>query len=49
MDGHNQTPAQEQMTDLREHNRTFAGFIRFLMWLFGLSIAAVIFAALANA
>ena len=38
----------DRSTDLREHERTFAGFVKFLIWLFGLSIVALIFIALTN-
>lgn len=33
----------------REHERTFAGFIRLSTWVAGLSIAVLVFLALANA
>ena len=35
--------------DIREHEKTFAGFIRMSIWVAGLSIGVVIFMALANA
>lgn len=44
----NQETASDRITDLRAHERTFAGFVKFLAWLFGLSALAVIFAALSN-
>ena len=34
--------------DIREHEKTFAGFIRFLAWGIGLSIGILIFLALVN-
>ena len=49
MDGNHHTPAEANVTDLRVHQRTFAGFVRFLAWLFGLSLLALVFIALANA
>ena len=35
--------------DSSEQQRTFNGFVRFMVWAGGLSIAVVIFLALANA
>lgn len=35
--------------DIRNHEKTFAGFIKLSIWVAGLSIAALIFMALANA
>lgn len=35
--------------DIRAHEKTFAGFIKMSIWVAGLSIAALIFMALANA
>ena len=35
--------------DIREHEKTFAGFIRMSIWVAGLSIGVMIFMALANA
>jgi hypothetical protein len=35
--------------DIREHEKTFAGFIRMSIWVAGLSIGVLIFMALANA
>jgi len=35
--------------DIREHERTFAGFIRLSIWTVVVSIAALIFLALVNA
>jgi Bacterial aa3 type cytochrome c oxidase subunit IV len=35
--------------DIRAHEKTFAGFIKASIWVAGLSIAALIFMALANA
>lgn len=35
--------------DIRAHEKTFAGFIKISIWGAGLSIAALIFMALANA
>lgn len=43
------TEPDRNVTDLREHQRTFGGFVRFLAWLFGLTIAAIVFAGLVNA
>lgn len=34
--------------DIREHERTFAGFIRLLSWAAGIVFAILIFLALAN-
>lgn len=49
MDGNHHTPTTANATDLRAHQRTFASFVRFLAWLFGLSLLALVFIALANA
>ncbi|MFZ5752270.1 MAG: aa3-type cytochrome c oxidase subunit IV [Pseudomonadota bacterium] len=35
--------------DIREHEKTFAGFIRFVMWAVALIIAVLVFMALVNA
>ncbi|MDD7969496.1 aa3-type cytochrome c oxidase subunit IV [Roseinatronobacter alkalisoli] len=35
--------------DIREQEKTFAGFIRYSVWVAAISIAALIFLALANA
>ena len=35
--------------DTREHEKTFAGFIKLSIWVAGLSIATLIFLALVNA
>jgi hypothetical protein len=35
--------------DIREHEKTFAGFIRMSIWVVIASIAVLVFAALANA
>lgn len=35
--------------DIREQEKTFAGFIRFTIWGAALSIAVLVFLALANA
>lgn len=35
--------------DTREHEKTFAGFIKLSMWGAGISIAVLIFMALVNA
>lgn len=35
--------------DIRDHEKTFAGFIRMVCWAGGLSILALIFLALVNA
>jgi hypothetical protein len=35
--------------DIRDHEKTFAGFIRLVTWGAGISIGIVIFMALANA
>jgi Bacterial aa3 type cytochrome c oxidase subunit IV len=35
--------------DIRNHEKTFAGFVKMAVWVAGLSIAALIFMALANA
>lgn len=35
--------------DTRNHEKTFAGFIKLSTWVAGLAIAALIFMALANA
>lgn len=35
--------------DIRDHEKTFEGFIRFSIWVTGIIIVAVIFMALANA
>ncbi len=48
MAGNHET-STDRISDLRAHERTFAGFVKFLIWLFGLSILAVIIAALSNA
>ena len=34
--------------DTREHEKTFAGFIRMSIWVAGISIGVLIFLALAN-
>lgn len=34
--------------DVTEHEKTFQGFIRFFVWLFGISIGILIFLALFN-
>lgn len=39
----------EDKGDIRAHQRTFNGFVHFLIWLFGLSALALIFMVLANA
>lgn len=49
MTGNQGTESDRNVTHLREHQRTFVGFVRFLAWLFGLTIAAIVFAALVNA
>lgn len=38
----------DEKGDVRAHQRTFNGFVHFLIWLFGLSVAALIFMVLAN-
>ncbi|GHC66044.1 aa3-type cytochrome c oxidase subunit IV [Neogemmobacter tilapiae] len=35
--------------DIRDHEKTFAGFLRLVTWGAGISIGIVIFMALANA
>ncbi|MCV2867172.1 aa3-type cytochrome c oxidase subunit IV [Defluviimonas sp. WL0002] len=35
--------------DIKEHEKTFEGFIRFSIWVGGISIGILIFMALANA
>ncbi|HPE27225.1 aa3-type cytochrome c oxidase subunit IV [Albidovulum sp.] len=35
--------------DVKEHEKTFEGFIRFSMWVAGIAIGVLIFMALANA
>lgn len=35
--------------DIREQERTFASFLRFLQWGIGISLGVLIFLALANA
>lgn len=35
--------------DIRNHEKTFAGFIKVSIWVAGLAIAALIFMALTNA
>lgn len=40
--------SNDSVTDLRAHQRTFGGFVRFLAWLFGLTLVAIVFAGLAN-
>jgi hypothetical protein len=35
--------------DIRDQEKTFAGFIKLVTWGFGISIGVVIFMALANA
>ena len=35
--------------DIREHEKTFAGFIKLAMWTAGISIGILIFMALVNA
>lgn len=35
--------------DIRNHEKTFAGFVKMAMWVAGISIAVLIFMALANA
>lgn len=35
--------------DVREHEKTFAGFIRLSTWVAGISVAILIFLALTNA
>jgi hypothetical protein len=34
--------------DITEHEKTFQGFIKFFVWLFGISIGILIFLALFN-
>lgn len=35
--------------DVRTHEKTFAGFIRFSMWVAGIAVGILIFMALVNA
>lgn len=35
--------------DIREHEKTFSGFVHFVMWAIALIIAVLIFMALVNA
>jgi hypothetical protein len=35
--------------DIREHEKTFSGFIKFSIWTAGISIGILIFMALVNA
>lgn len=44
----NREISTDRISNLRAHERTFAGFVKFLAWLFGLSALAVIIAALSN-
>lgn len=45
----NQPGATPGTMDLTEHKKTFAGFIKWAIWVTGLSIAVLIFLALVNA
>lgn len=49
MAGNQDLDTTRNVTELHEHQRTFVGFVRFLAWLFGLTIAAIVFAGLVNA
>lgn len=45
----NKPGATQGTMDVSGHKKTFAGFIRAAMWVTGLSLAVLIFLALANA
>lgn len=45
----NKPGATQGTMDLTDHKKTFSGFIRAAMWVTGLSLAVLVFLALANA
>lgn len=45
----NKPGATQGTMDLTEHKKTFSGFIRAATWVIGLSLAVLVFMALANA
>lgn len=45
---HEVTEHKHGSMDISDHQKTFAGFIRLSTWVVGLSIAVLIFLALAN-
>ncbi|ATQ54934.1 aa3-type cytochrome c oxidase subunit IV [Paracoccus yeei] len=45
---HEVTEHKHGSMDISDHQKTFAGFIRVSTWVVGLSIAVLIFLALAN-
>ena len=45
---HEVTEHKHGEMDIRDHQKTFAGFIKASTWVAGLSIAVLIFMALAN-
>ena len=46
---HDHTEHKHGTMDIREHEKTFAGFVHMVTWVVGICIAVLIFLALANA
>jgi Ni,Fe-hydrogenase I cytochrome b subunit len=47
-DHHNESDHKQGSMDIRDHEKTFEGFIRISIWVAGVAIGILIFAGLVN-